>query len=266
MPNKMSLTKGIFALIGVHLLGVVLVLGFILGVSWLITRLTGLVWSETAVLFLACLIWAVMLQKIFEAGFGGMLMLLAIGSLLAFGGGWLLSQWLSTSFLQAGWLPLGAAFAFMYYFFADLKEIREEMEEEGWLDEEELPIPRIRFMRDDSEQTGEALFRYIIANAICRRMNETPSVKGSLDSTEVQELSIRLADAAVFVLRRKSPRTQRFQLTVPVLRKAFNQMGQQPYDDDILQLAVVAVNTQLMLDEDLEDIVRSRRWTTHFMR
>lgn len=266
MPNNMSLTKGLLAVIGIHLVGVLLVLGFVLGASWLITRLTGLPWSETAVLLLVCFIWAVVLQKIFEAGFGGLLVFLVIGCTLAFVGGWLFSRWLSFSFLSAAWLPLGSAFVFMYYFFSDLKEVREEMEEEGWLDEEDMPIPRIRFMRDDSEQTGEALFRYIIANAICRRMNETPSVKGSMDSTEVQELSIRLADAAVFVLRRKPARTQRFQVTVSALRKAFNQMGQQPYEDDILGLAVSAVNTQLMLDTDLEDIARSRRWATHFMR
>jgi hypothetical protein len=121
-------------------------------------------------------------------------------------------------------------------------------------------------MRDEAEQTGEALFRYVIANAIYLRMAETPDVKGSMDSTEVQELSIRLADAAIGVLKRKSPRTKRYQVTVSALRGAFDKMGQQPYDVDILEVAVLAVNTQLMLDEDLEEIVRDRRWSKRHER
>ncbi|MCA9997024.1 MAG: hypothetical protein KDE56_14800 [Anaerolineales bacterium] len=262
----MSFTKGLLAIIGIHLVGVLLVLGVTLGLSWVITRLTGLLWSETAVLLLICLVWAIALQKIFTGGFGVMLFLWAISTLLGFGGGWLLSRWLSFPFFHAGLLPVGAAFAFMYYFFADFKEVREGIEEGDWLDDEdEMPIPRSRFIRTESEQTGEAIFRYIVANAICRRINAAPEVRGSMDGTEVQELSIRLTDAAVSILRRKPVHTQRYQVTVSGLRKVFDKMGQQPYDADILEVAVSAVNTELMLDMELEDIARNRRWSTRLM-
>lgn len=263
MAKNMSFIKGLLAVIGVHVAGLLLGLGVTLGVSWLIAWMTGLVWEETAVLFLVCIIWAVVLQKMFMANLSLMLVFLVIASLLAFVGGWLLSLWLPFSFFSASMLPLGATFAFMYYFFADFKEIREELEE-SWDEDEEMPIPYSRFVQDALDKTGGAIFGYIVANAIYRRIDETPSVKGSMSNVEVQELSVRLADAIALVLRRKPAHTIRYEVTVSGLRGAFNKMGQQPYDGDILELAVAVVNEEMMTNLELADIVRNRRWMMRF--
>lgn len=256
---------GLLAVIGLHLVGTLVVLGFVLGVSWLITWVTGLVWAETAVVFVICLIWAVVMRRLFMAGFGMMLGFLAIGSLTAFVGGWLLSLWLPFSFLHTSLLLLGVTFALLYYLFADFREIHEELGEDLFdEDGEEMPIPQARFMGNGAEQTGEVFFRYIVANSICRQMNQNLSVRGRMNDTEVQELSIRLADAVVFVFRRKPVHTLRYQVTVSGLRGAFNKMGQRPYDADILELAVVTVNEALMTDPDLAVIARDRRWDKPF--
>jgi hypothetical protein len=38
-------------------------------------------------------------------------------------------------------------------------------------------------------------------------------------------------------------------------------MEQQPYDDDILQVAVGALNVALSFDDELADVVREKLWS-----
>ena len=70
-----------------------------------------------------------------------------------------------------------------------------------------------------------------------------------------------MADTALGGLETKSPRTKRLRVSKGMLKQQLIKMGQQPYDDDILDAAVAAMNADLRyLDEPLRKAIRERLW------
>jgi hypothetical protein len=82
-----------------------------------------------------------------------------------------------------------------------------------------------------------------------------------MNDRQLQELSIRLTDAAIAALKTKSPRTKRLRVSTGMLKHELTKMGQQPYDDDILDTAVSAINDELIASqEELREVIRRKSW------
>ncbi len=122
-------------------------------------------------------------------------------------------------------------------------------------------IPTGRFFNDDEDKTYEAWFRYEIANHIYEDLDRM-ELDTVLGKPQQKELAIRLTDIAVDLLRNRTQHKQsrRVAVTVAQMKAQMGKMGQQPYDDDILETAVGAINTRLAYDEDLVDIVLDKSW------
>ena len=204
--GSLLVTLSTFLLLG--LIGIILLMGWSIGLGWLLTRLLPVL-------------------SLFEASLLIMLASIAI----AFLGSKIMS------------MPVPAI------------EPDEEFE-----DLEESPIPAERFYKGTAGMTGEALFRYRMANGIYLDIEYEPGVSRMMSASQLEELAIRLADIAVAVLKRRGKHARRIVLTAPALAKEMEKKGQRPYDDDILATAVESINEQLFFDLDLADIVRQKRW------
>jgi len=135
----------------------------------------------------------------------------------------------------------------------------EEEEEEAEADYDEIPLSR--FCKTDADKTWENLFRYEIANTVYEDFLDSPGRIAHMNERQLQELSIRLTDAAIAALKVKSPRTKRLRVTKGMLKHEMIKMGQQPYDDDILDTAVSAINDELISSqEELIEVIRDKLW------
>jgi hypothetical protein len=123
-------------------------------------------------------------------------------------------------------------------------------------------IPESRFYTNESDKTNEAWFRYEIANHIYDELSEI-DLDTVLGKPQQKELAIRLTDIFVILLKERPQRKRSRQVTLTVaqVKTQMAKMGQQPYDDDILETAVGVLNLRLSYDEDLLDIVLDKSWT-----
>ncbi len=120
-------------------------------------------------------------------------------------------------------------------------------------------IPTTRFYKAKDDQTWGAWFRYQIANGIYMEFQDSPRPVAQMGQRQIQELAIRLADMALELCKRKPTHTRTFKITMSALKQEMSRIGQRPYDDDILKLAVEAINDELSY-EDVQDIIRTKRW------
>lgn len=125
----------------------------------------------------------------------------------------------------------------------------------------ESDIPVERFVSDEEGKTNEAWFRYEIANHIYEDLSKM-DLDMTLGKPQQKELAIRLTDIGVYILKNRTPGkpSRRVNLTVAQMKTRMSKMGQQPYDDDILETAVAAINLRLSYDEDLIEIVLDKSW------
>ncbi len=78
---------------------------------------------------------------------------------------------------------------------------------------------------------------------------------------QLQELSVRMADAALTGLKKKSPRVKWLRVSRGILKHELTNIGQQPYDDDILDTAVTAVNAVLVnIEDELRLAIKEDLW------
>lgn len=182
--------------------------------------------------------------------------------------GWILTLFLPFSLFEATLLGTITAIVTGVIWYNILRlagvfnfyEEYEEEEAEPDLDE----IPMSRFCRTDADRTWENWFRYVIANTIYEDFLDSPGLIPQMNERQLQELSIRLTEAAIAALKRKSPRTKRVRMTKGMLKHEMTRMGQQPYDDDILDTAVSAINVELVSSqEELREVIRERSWDEH---
>jgi hypothetical protein len=137
-----------------------------------------------------------------------------------------------------------------------------EDEEGEWEDEEEWDtdeIPESRFWTDLSGRTWENWFRFLLANSIYEDLQTDP--EGFEAGKEGQELAIRLAEVALALLKKKSPRTRNWQLTAGDLKRELDEAGQRAYEDDLLVVAAIAVNFEVgYLVSQLRRVIREDSW------
>ena len=186
---------------------------------------------------------------------------------IALGVGWVLTRFLPFSLFEATLLGMIAALVTWTIWRNILgsapdfgfNEAEEEEEEETEPDLDEIPLSR--FCRTDADRTWENLFRYEIANTVYEDFLDSPGRIGQMNDRQLQELSIRLTDAAIAALKVKSPRTKRLRMTEGMLKHEMTKMGQQPYDDDILDTAVSAINDELIASQEkLREVIRGKSW------
>jgi hypothetical protein len=182
---------------------------------------------------------------------------------IALGVGWVLTRFLPFSLFEATLLGMIAAFVTWTIWRNILGSVPDfgvgEEEEETEPDLDEIPLSR--FCRTDADKTWENLFRYEIANTVYEGFFDSPGRIGQMNERQLQELSIRLTDAAIAALKAKSLRTKRLRMTKGMLKHEMTKMGQQPYDDDILDTAVSAINDELISSqEDLREVIKDKLW------
>ena len=187
----------------------------------------------------------------------------------AVGIGWLLTLFLPFSLFEASLLGLIASVivgTFWYNFLQavpiGLKQGEYDYDEDEDEDDEEYDqIPTSRFYKTEADKTWEAWFRFQIANSIYIEFQDAEQPVAPMGEKQLQELAIRLADITIFLLKSKSPRAKQLEISVPALKRQMNQMGQRPYDDDILELAAEAINEELDYHyEDIIVVIRSKMW------
>ena len=122
-------------------------------------------------------------------------------------------------------------------------------------------ISEDRFWKDADEKTNEAWFRYTIANMLYAEISDL-ELDLTLGKAQQKELAIRLTDIVVAMLKARKYRrgARRVAITLPQLKDQMEKMGQRPYDEDILETTVAAINMHLAYDEDLVDIVVDKTW------
>jgi len=181
---------------------------------------------------------------------------------VALGAGWVLARFLPFSLFEATLLSMIATMIIWTVWRNILSSVRDfgpdvdEEEPEWGLDE----IPPSRFYRTDADRTWENWFRYILANATYEDFLNS-GWTAQMNEGQLKELSIRLTDAAIAGLKAKSSRTKRLRVSKGMLKNEITKMGQKPYDDDILDTAVSAINDELgSLQEELRDVIRGRLW------
>ena len=136
------------------------------------------------------------------------------------------------------------------------------------LDElDDFPIDIIhpsRFIEDDEDRTWENWFQYLFANDIYRDLMMFDEYAAHMNDMQKQELAIRLADVIVAILRAKPPSTKRLRITQEQVRRKMIKIGMRPYDDDILDLALDAIDDNLdIFQEQIISIIRTRSWDQH---
>jgi hypothetical protein len=194
--------------------------------------------------------------------------LLGIIAILAWsiGLGWVLSHIVPFSLFEGSLMVMAATVIVAYTIsrVADMPLHSEDEDEDEDFDTDEMgdalgyKISSSRFYESEETKTWEAYFRYGLANNINLEFERSPRATGRMSDTQVQELSIRLADAIVGLLKRRSAR-KRLVVTVAELKKHMESLGQKPYDDDILMLATQAANIGLSMPIHAS-IVRDKLW------
>lgn len=181
------------------------------------------------------------------------------------GVGWLLTLFLPLSLFEGALLGLISAgmvaFALQRILSSEISPFSDYDDDDDELfdilDGYEV-IPESRFYKDKGGKTWEAWVKHEIANGIYEEMQGSDVSFGSMGKQQLQELAIRLADIGVAVLKTKA-KNRTLRVTISNLRSQMKKINQRPYDNDILELAVEAINDELEYEETI-DVVRGKMW------
>jgi len=183
---------------------------------------------------------------------------------LSLGLGWLLSLLLPFTLFEASLLVMvaGSMVGLIWYNLiwspAGLPPgpyLADEADEENY-----NALPPAQFYKNNQERTWENWLRHQIANDIYLEFQDTPDRMGSMKDKELQTLAIRFADLAVSMVKTKSPRTRKLQLTKNALKRELSRQGQRP-DEAILDMALAGINDNLdFYYEELIQVVQNKTW------
>lgn len=183
---------------------------------------------------------------------------------ISLGIGWILTLFLPFSLFEGTLLGIIAVLAtasFWYNLLRSVPPFGWEEEEEDFEREEEAEIPPSRFWKKSADRTWKKWLEYVLANSIYEDLLDSPRGMGGMQEKQLQELAVRLAKAAVMAVQTKSPRAKRLRVSRKMLKQAMAKMGQRPYDDELLDIAVEATNIELVyLGEELREVIRDRLW------
>ncbi len=177
--------------------------------------------------------------------------------------GWLLTLVLAFSLFEGALLGLLATFiAFMFWhhifnvFAPPIDTLDEDFafldDDYKYIDDDTTEeIPTSSFCKTPADKTWANWFRYIFANVLYEDFQSTLHISKNLSDAILRDMSMRLADATVEGLRRKTAQTRQIRVTKGMLKYEMNEAGLKPYDEDILDFAVGVLNTELnyMIDE-----------------
>jgi len=185
----------------------------------------------------------------------------------AIGIGWLITLFLPFSLFEASLLALIASVVVgssWYYLLGSMLGLRGDTSDEDYYDTDDDgfdQIPPDRFYQSNTDKTWEAWLRHHLANSIYFEFQESPQPVAPMGKKQIQELAIRLADMSVDILKSKSVRTKRLNISAVTLKKQMNKIGQRPYDDDILGLAAIAINAEVSYHyEELLRVTHTKLW------
>ena len=186
---------------------------------------------------------------------------------LAMFAGWLLTKVAAFTFFEAtllGLIALIAVSTFWIRFFGTIPSfVDDNVGMNGRHEQDHVPelfnqLPVTRFYKTADEKTWDAWLRYQIAEDIYFDLQAMPTPVGRLDDPRVQELAIRLAEIALAALRNKPAHAKELHLTKTVFKRQMNKMGQQAYDDDILNVALATINSNVdYFNEELRAVIVS---------
>jgi hypothetical protein len=185
---------------------------------------------------------------------------------LSLGIGWLLTLFTPLALFEGGLLAIIAVVTALVFWIVVMRTkspgYYPEAREGEWEDEEEWEsdeIPSSRFWADGGEPSWENWFRYVLANSIYEDIQE--HLVEYEAGKQSQELAIRLAEVALALLKKKSPRTRNWQVTAEDLRRELSDAGQRPYEHDLLVTTAAAVNFELgYLVGQLRKVIREGSW------
>lgn len=183
---------------------------------------------------------------------------------IAMGLGWLVLLFLPFTLFEATLLVL-VAFIPVGFFWYNIMVSISDFAAEPYDDYEEYEIPATRFFETEQDKTWEAWFRFQIANSIYDEFQISPQPVAPMGDKQLQELAIRLADTAMSLLKSKTTRAKRLTITLNALKRQMTKAGQRPYDDDILRLAVEAINDTLDFQEEvLRHVIQHKLWNSRY--
>lgn len=201
-------------------------------------------------------------------GLSLVLMLLLFGWSL--GWGWLITRFLSFTLFESTLIMLLITLAVLTL--VGRLMAAGMPSEPSWLDEdwdedeedEDYTIPPTRFWKRENERTAEKFAHYVLANEIYAQVSGSPQTRGFMGEPQQQELSIRLGELALEVLKKKRKNARDLSITIGQLQQQMKQMNLQPYDPELLTLAVNVVNDLIIEDSNddsmLSDIIRQKLW------
>jgi hypothetical protein len=189
----------------------------------------------------------------------------------AMGIGWIMTRFLPLDLFQASLLALLTAVivgTFWYNFLGAMPGFGSTSADNDEEFDEEDDYNRIsssRFFKNDAERTWETWLRYHLANGVYMEFQDSPQPVAPMGDKQQQELAIRLADLSIALLKSKSPRGRRVNVNMTDLKRQMDKMGQRHYDDNILQLAIMALNEELVYHTDeILDVIRLKLWNAPF--
>jgi hypothetical protein len=187
---------------------------------------------------------------------------------ISMGLGWLLTLFLPFTLFEASLLAMGACVivgALWYNVIRSLSDFAPDLyphtpdKDEEYSEYDEIPASQ--FYKTKSGKTWEAWFRYQIANDIYMEFQDAPNRVAPMGQKQLQALAIRLSELAISMLKAKTARTKKLRVTKNALRQQMVKIGQQPYDDDILSLALAGINENVdFYYEDLIEVIRDKAW------
>jgi len=188
---------------------------------------------------------------------------------LGIGVGWLLTLFLPFTLFEGSVLGLIAVTVSGMVGFSLLRRLSKGPDNwEDFLDDDfdldDPPvnvIPPSRIIEDDDDPTWRNWFQYLFANDIYGELMEFGDHIARMNDSQKQELSIRLSDVIVTILSAKPVSTKRLRITREQVKKKMTKMGMRPYDDDILDLALDAVDENLdVFQSQILNVIRTRSW------
>ncbi len=211
--------------------------------------------------FLPVFLVALIILLIFLAGF-----IFVGGVALLFGG--LIQSILPFSLFEATILSTLFAAVTVYWFGRVFTTIappqlwKQPVSEQLENDEERdyQTIAKSRFYQQAEERTWEAWLRAELANDIYVEFQDASDTV-HLNDSQAQEQAIRLADAAINILKRRTNRARRLAVTLADFRREMQLIGQRAYNDEMLQLVLSATNMNLHYYANiLKNVIYNRRW------
>jgi len=178
--------------------------------------------------------------------------------------GWLLTLILPFTLFEGSLLALIATIvigviAVNFFKGMPLPDLDSALDADDFDDYKEIPEERI--YKSEADRTWENQYRLEMANQIYAEFQDEPEKVASMGEKQVQELALRLSEIAMAILKAKSPSPNMVRVTRSAFLKQMKKLNQQPYSNDILDLAMIGINDYILQNyDDLLQSIQSKDW------